>query len=185
METATKSKESDYIVETVDYKGTTIEVALDGYAENPRAWDNLSTMVCFHGRYTLGDKHAYRSDDYSGWGELERKIIAEHKPSVIRPLYLYDHSGLTIATTEFSCRWDSGQVGFVFVRPDRIRECFSCKRVSLKLRERACRNMLSEVETYDKYLRGEVYSYTVWGESRGNFYSIEEAIEQAKAAIDG
>jgi hypothetical protein len=37
---------------------------------------------------------------------LERTVV-------VLPLYLYDHSGLTISTSPFSCRWDSGQVGYI------------------------------------------------------------------------
>ena len=34
---------------------------------------------------------------------------------IILPLYLYDHSGISMKTTPFSCQWDSGQVGWIYV----------------------------------------------------------------------
>lgn len=37
----------------------------------------------------------------------------------ILPLYLYDHSGLTMNTSGFSCRWDSGQVGWIYCSHER------------------------------------------------------------------
>lgn len=40
------------------------------------------------------------------------QIIKED--NVILPLYLYDHSGLTMNTTGFSCGWDSSVVGFIY-----------------------------------------------------------------------
>ena len=33
----------------------------------------------------------------------------------ILPLYLYDHSGLTMSTNDFGDRWDSGCVGFIYM----------------------------------------------------------------------
>ena len=37
---------------------------------------------------------------------------------VFLPLYLFDHSGITMNTSGFSCPWDSGQVGWIFCTPD-------------------------------------------------------------------
>ena len=36
-------------------------VKRENYPDNPRNWDNIGTMVCFHSRYDLGDKHYYDS----------------------------------------------------------------------------------------------------------------------------
>ncbi len=43
-------------LETMDYKGTTIEIHRDEFGYSPREDDNLGTMVCFHRRYVLGDE---------------------------------------------------------------------------------------------------------------------------------
>lgn len=38
----------------------TLFVVEDNMAENPREDnDNFGTMICFHSRYSLGDKHTY------------------------------------------------------------------------------------------------------------------------------
>lgn len=95
--------------------------------ENPREWDNIGTMVYAHGRYTLGDKQEYNSDDVLtniaddlgidtdafNEGEMDEQ-------EVILPLYLYDHSGITMNTTGFSDRWDSGQVGFIYASKQKL-----------------------------------------------------------------
>ena len=39
------------------------------------------------------------------------ELIGELENVVILPLYLHDHSGLTMNTSGFHCPWDSGQVG--------------------------------------------------------------------------
>jgi hypothetical protein len=75
-------------------------------------------MVCFHKRYDLGDKHEYRKGDYSSWAALLKEIIRREDPICLKPLYLYDHSEITIRTYPFDCPWDSGQVGFVFITRD-------------------------------------------------------------------
>lgn len=73
---------------------------------------------------------------------------------LILPLYLYDHSGITMNTTGFSCPWDSGQVGWIYVTNEEIIKEYG----SLDI-EKARKFLVSEVETYDQYLTGDVYGY--------------------------
>lgn len=180
-------------------------VRYDEYAESPREWDNLGTMVCWHGRYMLGDEHNYNSpevffldllknsqdelladdgftsrlyyywtrtmadngdlvddlaiqflgimedetypklgDEFpaarfgrmiaeadSAWideflndakeGELQ-DILDSLDKYIILPLFLYDHSGITISTGPFSCPWDSGQVGWIYAEKKKLIE---------------------------------------------------------------
>ena len=132
------------------------KIEQDENPDSPRNWDNVTTMVCFHNRYNLGDKHDYKSDDFSGWDKLREQIESDHKVLAIRPLYLYDHSGITISTSSFSCRFDSGQVGWVFVTLKQLK-LICGEEESFRLNE----IIDSEVETYDKYLTGEIYRYEV------------------------
>jgi hypothetical protein len=124
--------------------------------DNPRSWDNLGKMVCFHNRYDLGDEHTYDHRDYNGWEEMKNAIIKEEDVAVILPLYLYDHSGITMSTSPFSCRWDSGQVGWYFVSKKKVREEYKVKRISKELIEKVTELLESEVKTYDMYLTGEL-----------------------------
>ena len=83
---------------------------------NPRTdWDNITTIVCFHKRYDIGDKTDYKSSDFDSWDELKTQIESDNKVLLIKPLYMYDHSGITISTSPFSCRFDSGHVGWIFI----------------------------------------------------------------------
>lgn len=134
-----------------DYK---VRTFIDESPESPREWDNMGTMVCFHGRYNLGDKTDYRSQDYSGWEEMEKDIIDTENVHTILPLYLYDHSGISISTSSFSCRWDSGQVGWIFVSKHKVK-----KEGIDETKVEEC--LKGEVKTYDTYLRGEVYGFEV------------------------
>ena len=132
-----------------------LKIVQDTDPESPRTWDNLGTMVCFHKRYDLGDKTDYRTEDYDSWEELKEGIIKNEGEVVILPLYLYDHSGITISTSSFDCRWDSGQVGFIFVSKYKIKkEGIDETKVEEYLK--------GEVETYDQYLTGDVWGYKVY-----------------------
>ena len=132
-----------------------LEVVQDTNPHNPREDDNLGTMVCFHKRYELGDKTDYRTEDYDSWDELKDKLSEDFKGGVILPLYLYDHSGITISTSSFDCRWDSGCVGFICVSKDKIRE----EGIDETKVEQY---LIDEVKTYDQYLTGDVWGYNVY-----------------------
>ena len=138
-----------------------LKVVHDSSADSPRSWDNLGKMICFHNRYDLGDKHNYNADDYSGWEEMKKVIIKEENPAIILPLYLYDHSGLTISTSPFSCRWDSGQIGFVLVSKKQALEEYGGVRVSSKTKAKIESVLQGEVETYTQYVEGEVYGFQI------------------------
>jgi hypothetical protein len=140
----------------------TLKVVQDSNGDSPREWDNLGTMVCFHNRYDLGDKHSYDADDYSGWEEMEKAIRKEEgRGTIVLPLYLYDHSGVTMRTSPFNCRWDSGQVGFILTNRKTILSEFGGKIVTKKLREKVSRILEGEVETYTQYLEGEIYGFQI------------------------
>jgi len=151
----------DDIIESIRYRGFNINIGYDIDAESPRTWDNLGTMICFHNRYRLGDAHDLCSSDFEDWEDMERHIRKTYKPAVLHPLYLYDHSGITIRTAPFGCRWDSGQVGFVFATRTDILAAYGAKRLSKKLIAHADKCILNEVKEYDSYLTGEVYRYEV------------------------
>lgn len=147
-----------------------IKIEQSDYTENPRReWDNLGTMVCFHKRYDLGDKHQLRSNDFDSWQELEKHLIKKMGAVVILPLYLYDHGGITMSTGPFDCPWDSGQVGFIYVNRETLQKEYGVKKVTQKFKEKIIEYLISEVKTYDQYLTGDVYEFT-----------IESAIEMVK-----
>jgi hypothetical protein len=138
--------------------GNRVEIIQDSSPENPRDWNNLSKMFCFSKRYNLGDDHNYDFKNFKSWGEFGNVLIKKYKPAVIKPLYVYDHSGLTISTKPFECRWDSYQVGFILI-PEDVKADYGWKKLSLKRREKLEKLMLSELETYDKYLIGDVWGF--------------------------
>jgi hypothetical protein len=149
------------IIKEVKAGDKILRIFSDQNPTDPRSWDNLAKFICFHNRYNLGDKHEYNAKDYSGWAEMKEAIMKKEDVAIIRPLYLYDHSGITIKTTPFGDNWDSGQIGFVIVTREAIRENFGVKRVTKALIERAEKIVDGEVETYDQFLTGDVYGFEV------------------------
>jgi len=136
--------------------GNTLEIYRDEHGESPREWDNLSTFYCFHKRYTLGDKHDINHGDYNSWSELEEENFNQEDDIIVN-LYMYDHSGISIATHPFMCPWDSGQIGIAVITKQEIIENYGDD--SLESRAKAKRCIEAEVETYDNYVQGEVYGY--------------------------
>ena len=151
-------------IEVIERNGKRAEIFYDEFPENIRDMcDNLGTMVCKHMRYVLGD-HKIKLDPHSfeSWDEIEEYLKRKYNAKIILPLYLYDHSGITMNTTGFSCGWDSGQVGFIFVDQDTCVKEFG-ENYS---REKIVNLLKGEVEEYDAYLRGEMYGYRILEKAR-------------------
>ena len=70
------------------YRGLKIEIIPDdGHGCHPRQdCDNFTTMVCFHRRYDLGDKHEYTPESL-------REYFRDEKELVAIPLYISYRSG--------------------------------------------------------------------------------------------
>ncbi len=84
------------------------------------------------------------------------------KTHCILPLYLFDHSGITMNTTGFSCPWDSGQVGWIYASKDAIQAEYGGKDLTPEIREKAEKLLRGEVEYYDHYLRGDCYGFQLY-----------------------
>ena len=181
-----------YIEDCVEEKivgDYTIKIYPDENAESPREWDNLTKMICFHTRYNLGDEHDYKFHNYTSWKDMKDHIVKDENVALIQPLYLFDHSGISISTSDFGDRWDSGMIGFVLISKEIIRKNEKCKRVTQKLLEKYQKYLEGEVETYDQYLRGDVYGFKILDkeeeeiDSCFGYYGTESAIEEAESII--
>jgi hypothetical protein len=75
---------------------------------------------------------------------------------------------------KFSCPWDSGQVGYIFVTKEDLRKEYHKKIVTAKMKEQAEKILQGEVETYDQYLRGDVYGYKLYKIDSSNLAEDEE-----------
>jgi len=99
------------------------------------------------------------------WRKVDKLVTdAVRDGYVVLPLYLYDHSGITMSAGAFGCTWDSGQVGWIICDKETIEKEFNGDR------DLAEKCLLAEVATYDDYLTGNVYGFIVeervktWGQ---------------------
>lgn len=221
-------------LERINYRNHVIEIHHDNDCVNPREdWDcSLGKMICFHRRYTLGDKHHYKDPEHAivdlwethaSQHEMRVFILATCKGSIskfrevigkygyhytvaemfdacvryiaapdyfpesllVLPLYLYDHGGITMSTSRFSCPWDSGQVGFIYMT---VKDAVQHFNYDL---DAATKALQSEVEVYNYYLTGQCYGYVVKDSSGKNIDSCwgflgdgKDCIDEAKAVVD-
>jgi len=183
------------------YRGFTIQVYPDLDAPSPREWDNLGTMVCFHRRYDLGDLGGSRRS-LQGLSFCEpsefRDWLKTHK-SFLLPLYLYDHSGLLMSTSNsqwpFNCRWDSGQVGWIFVEREKAQAEYQKADLKAQDLEKSVYSALrAEVQVYNYYLAGEIFGWVIltpsgedvdscWG-YYGSDLQESGLLTEARAAVD-
>lgn len=89
---------------------------------------------------------------------------------VILPVFVFEHSGISISVSDFGDRWDSGQAGWIYTTKENVRktlidwnakykdENVNCTDVTEEnWREVAIENLKNEIRIYDMYLQGEVY----------------------------
>ncbi len=164
----------------------TLFLVEDDMADNPREADNIGTMICFHRRYSIGDKHDYDeprdflidkllniySNKESTYHNIDIdkletlripelvNLLEQSNEIVLMTLYLYDHSGITMSTNPYYCPWDSGQVGWIYADRQAIEAAFG--EMSTETVNKAKEILKSEVKLYDHYLTGEVYGYRLF-----------------------
>lgn len=158
-----------------------IRIKQDEDCSSPRDDTCLGIMVCFHKKYDLGDKHDLKHEDFISWDTMIKHLKEEKKATHILPLFLLDHSGITMNTTSFSCPWDSGQVGFIYATAKTI------TKTGVRL-EDVEEQLRAEVKSYDRYISGDVWGY-VLKDRAGNeldscwgFHGREAVEEAAKEA---
>ena len=170
---------------TLDINGVTHELSFysDNDSEDPRNWEPLATMLCWHRQYNLGDKNVYENihsalydlctthgldaaticqyQDENTPMQRDRRIIEDLKDHIcIKFLYLYDHSGITISTNDFRDPWDSGIVGIIYLdKETTIKEMVNADDINWY--EIASSIIDEEVKTYDQWLTGDVYGYSL------------------------
>lgn len=143
----------------------------DQDAASPREEDNLGTIAYKHPRYILGDEAI---DDPIDWladklglgaqsehnntrlRELEERFIQDY---VALPVYLYDHSGLALSTESFSCPWDSGQIGWIYVSKHDAQVEYGWSELTDAARAWVERVLRAEVAAFSRYLAGDIYGF--------------------------
>jgi hypothetical protein len=179
------------------------------------AEDRLEAAETYLSVYHAGSGTTYR---HATLLDNARKLVVKRREHVrenvlcILPLYLYDHSAITMNTSGFSCGWDSGQVGFIYCSLKDAQHAWSLPDeagwdyvvypegglpnwlqdgspvIGKSLRELTELQLEGEVKTYDHYLTGGVYGWDAGGDSCWGYYGYDHKesglLEAAQAAID-
>lgn len=130
-----------------------IKIYYDQSPENPRQnGDYLGTFVMWHRNYEMSDE----KPDCDPQEFLE----GLGKECEILPVYMMDHSGISLSTGSFGCPWDSGQVGFIYVMHEKIKKEYGDLTEETKAKAREV--LEREIKEIDLYVRGEVYGFRLY-----------------------
>lgn len=161
-------------MESLEYKGLSIEISQDEYADSPDSWDCGPDTGVFIVT-TKNREFQIIPEGYSVASIAEHmkthKLYHGHK---VYPLYAYVHSGVALSLGRqwpFDCPWDSGQIGFVLVNRKGIKDPYTTAEYI--------------VEMWNQYLSGDVWTISIQN-SEGEvldccsgFYGFNYAKQQA------
>jgi len=171
---------------------------------------NVGTMHVDYPGYRMGDDDApdprgrlIACPECNGNGEIDPEcpkcdglslvsadpiewLRREHGARIILPLFVYEHSGITmrcgdpigrkIKPADFDPRrrfvgddagWDTSMVGFIFDTPERVKECIGKDATD----EQIIDALRCEVRRYAAWLEGDVWGYCVSDSETGYFDS--------------
>ena len=138
---------TDQIIKHGNYQ---LDIIIDDMAESPiTAFDNVGQMVLKHRKYDLPNEIHLDFNEFMSWNEVYEFLKPQYE--FILPVYMYDHSGITISTTPFGDKWDSGQIGYIVSNED-----FTIYGglETLEILEK-------EVQTFNYYLEGNCYGFRI------------------------
>lgn len=166
-----------FAITTTDGRKLRLVIEQDEFPEDPRSWDNLETMLCCHREYHLGDCNSNKETEEQlaeicrKYGksdeEIDEMTFAEEIQFILDqddvcglPLWLYDHSGISISTGRV-CPWDSSLVGLIFVEKDFFIE-HTCITNEENWKKEAKGMLEDKIEVYNYFLQGNVYMWTLY-----------------------
>lgn len=135
-------------------------------------FNDLANLPELEGYHTYDDEVFFK-DKEPTIGELAFFIETIHcwinENLCILPVYMYDHSGITISTGPFSCPWDSGQVGIIYTK----KAWCENQKIAFDQAEEILKN---EIKILDQYLTGDVWSYTIYSSNDEEFEYLTNEI---------
>ncbi len=155
------------------------------FADSPRENSNIGKFITQERNRVSPDNDTYlynlmietASVASSREDHLERLYKAIDYPILIVPICRYEHSGVKYMTG-FHHGWDYSNCGFYFITVETFTSIFpdKCNPDETEL----LKIVESEIDTYNKYLNGDVYCFTLFNDegekvdSCTGFYSLED-----------
>lgn len=166
-----------------DFQHVTITIEHDSDCESPLEHDE-GVFITYNksSRYTLGNTPA----DSNEHAAIGKRI--ELSELIGLPVYAYIHGGIALSTGPFSCPWDSGQSGWIYITRETALAWYGGKILTAAKRVKALNSLRAIVAEYSSWLNGDCYGYIIedmdgeevdacWG-----FIGRENAEEQAACA---
>ena len=175
------------------HKGFEIKIFQDDMWENPiKEWGTLCNFKSYHRNY--GESLS----NVDGFEYQEDLLELINSGDVIfLPLYMYDHSGISISANlvyPYDDKWDAGQLGFVWLDKKEMLKEYNWKIFSKKRIQKIIDRLYSNVDIMNDYVTGNIYGFQVEtknGEDVGScwgFYGYEHEksglLEAAREDID-
>lgn len=142
--------------------------------------DHMDRIFCWHRRYSLGDAHTFKTphDFLLNLAEqfgveqdaIEKKGLLQALESevCILPVWMYDHSGISLYCAEkpeypYNDPFDAGQVGYAYLTKQDAVQTLGASEENWK--QRAEQYLKTSVKIYNAYITGEVYGFTLYAGS--------------------
>lgn len=138
----------NYVIEEVNSEPTyTVRIEQDSEVEYPFEHHEIFTLYSNH-RYFNPDKRKMEElfNEEGNLPTLEQLNSLRSDYEHFR-IYAYEHGGMTVSATPFSCPFDSGLLGIVAVKKSDVKDTKEAFE--------------DYVKTLDQYLQGDVYTVFV------------------------
>lgn len=167
--------------------GLVAHIYQDPDPQSPAEWDNLGEIT-----YNKSGRHVLGTHPKTAEQDAEIARMVRDGEAIGLPVWAYVHSGSTIKaayTNPFSCPWDSGRSGWVWVTKEKALKEYGRKLTSRKFLAMVRQHLIAQVEEFNMYLNGEVFGYSVEqdGEkidSCGGMYGLDYCVKEAQSVLD-
>ena len=187
--------------DTISYKGYTINIERDDCPCNPRKdWDPTSTIASFNCKTIENECDENMDPDYDGsnFKAIKALYLFNVKMVAILPLHFKEYS--------YDCILDTtghgNQIGFAYISKEMWEQHMGVTDESSewwqehhkgKSKADVARSIIkSEIKTYNQYLNGECYSFSIEGDDHedrcsgyyGDDHNESGLLDGAKESID-
>lgn len=186
---------------TILYKGYTIKVEKDDYSNSPRKdWDPISTIATFNCKTIENECEENMDPEYDGdnFEAIKADYVFTVKMVAILPLHFKEYS----CDCNLNTDGNGNQIGFVYISKkmwkshmgvtDESSEWWQKYHKGKSIADVARSLMKNEIKTYNQYLNGECYSFSIEEDDfkdscfgyYGNDHEESGLLEIAKDSID-
>ena len=158
------------VIKLAKKEGETLHIRLV-YNRHEKMWEllvedrNGNERLVSHEHYL-----EYLEEDVISALSVQEIMAISDGKLVALPLYLMEHSGISMQTSDYHDPWDSGQVGWIWSTIEKAEKVTGNHNVGM---EQVQEWLRGEVEHYSQYLCGDVYGYIVEKYEKGDWTETE------------